>query len=33
MWESRVGSRSLFWKLEEKRIRGRYRLRWEIISE
>jgi len=33
MGESRGGSRILFWKLEEKRIRGRHRLRWEIILE
>jgi len=33
MWESGDGSRILFWKPEEKGLRGRYRLKWEIILE
>jgi hypothetical protein len=32
MGKSRGGSRILFCKLEEKRIIGRHRLRWEIIE-
>jgi len=33
MWEGGDGSRNLFWKPEEKRISGRYRLKREIILE